>query len=255
MAISSQYPENTLTPLLASSNRRVDRFPDLAVITSHFNPCDYEMPRRNYLRFAAALRVQGVRLFTIELAFGSHPFFLQQSTDCIRLRTNHILWHKERLLNLMLDHVPGQFDKIAWVDADILFEDPNWVQSARDLLTNCLVVQLFSHATYLGKHGEPISSVQGVADRMGIMSFPEGGTFYRNANYLILKYLAAQMQVSWQQCTETMSIRMQMQVVHYLKNVCDGGWGRFFRWSVAMSGPFHLEFIICGMEVQSTGNI
>jgi hypothetical protein len=73
----------------------------------------------------------------------------------------------------MLDHVPGQFDKIAWVDADILFEDPNWVQSARDLLTNCLVVQLFSHATYLGKHGEPISSVQGVADRMGIMSFPE----------------------------------------------------------------------------------
>jgi hypothetical protein len=57
-----------------------------------------------------------------------------------------ILWHKERLLNILLPLLPGQYTKIAWLDSDILFEDSAWFERASELLETRDVVQCFEDA-------------------------------------------------------------------------------------------------------------
>ncbi len=135
----------------------------LAVICCLFNPCGYQAPRRNYLRFARGLREQKVPLYTIELAFDDQPFFLKAGPTVIRLRTRHVLWHKERLLNILLKYVPKAFDKIAWVDADLLFANAHWAEEASRLLEEYPVVQLFDRAVFLDLRGRPHRAGVGLA--------------------------------------------------------------------------------------------
>ena len=121
----------------------------------YFNPCGYESLRRNYLRFAEGMLKQHVPLYTIELAFDDAPFFLKPAANVVRLRTTHVLWHKERLLNLLLPHVPREFDKIAWIDADLTFLNPSWADYASRLLEQYAIVQLFDCGLSLNREGRP----------------------------------------------------------------------------------------------------
>ena len=61
------------------------------------------------------------------------------------------LWHKERLLNLLLASLPERFTKIVWLDADVLFEDPAWAPKTSALLDRCAVVQCFDQAVHLSR--------------------------------------------------------------------------------------------------------
>jgi hypothetical protein len=135
----------------------------LAVITCYFNPCGYTSLRDNYRRFADGIHDRGVPLYTAELAFGERPFALDGEPNLSRFRARDVMWHKERLLNLLLPHVPAEFDKIAWIDADILLTDPDWPANTARLLEEFPVVQLFEEAVYLDRQGRPAEARTGVA--------------------------------------------------------------------------------------------
>jgi hypothetical protein len=137
----------------------------LAVVTSYFNPCNYTAPKRNYRRFAAGLAERGVAFFPIELAFDDQPFFLSDNEAVLRLRGGDVMWQKERLLNLAIQHVPKTFDKIAWVDGDILFTNPDWMHDAAERLEEFPAVQLFEQATMLDAQGRTARTWPGVAWR------------------------------------------------------------------------------------------
>lgn len=139
-----------------------------AVMTCHFNSCKFQSPHQNYLRFAAALKEHDVPLFTAELAFDESPFVLEQTSNVHRFRTRHVLWHKERLLNLLLKHVPPQYDKIAWIDADLLFQNPNWASEAAEGLDSSPVLQLFENAVYRDRAGVPSESQTGIAKALSL---------------------------------------------------------------------------------------
>ena len=135
----------------------------LAVITCYFNPCGYQSLKRNYLRFAAGMRERQIPLYTIELAFGDQPFFLKPAERVIQVRSGDVLWQKERMLNRLLETVPDGFDKIAWVDADLIFTNPRWADDASRLLEEYPVVQLFEQAVQLTKDDQPGEVRNGVA--------------------------------------------------------------------------------------------
>lgn len=113
---------------------------NLHVITSYFNPCGYRRLRDNYFRFRDSLNAP---LHTIELLFGDREPDIQ---DAHHVRSNTVLWHKEALLNILIDRLPQDVDAIAWVDADILFQNPRWVQDTCDELGRRNVVSLFTRA-------------------------------------------------------------------------------------------------------------
>lgn len=115
----------------------------LWALTCYFNPEGYRSKKANYDRFRAAL---GAPLCTVELAFGEQPFELTEkdADHLIQLRGADVLWQKERLLNLGLQALPRECDRVAWLDCDILFERPDWAGETARLLQEYVVVQPFS---------------------------------------------------------------------------------------------------------------
>lgn len=103
-----------------------DSASELTAITTYFNPCGYASRRRNYDLFMDGMRKDGVKCITVECAFGDEPFELPDSLDVIKVRAKTLLWQKERLLNLAASWLPASCKYVAWLDCDILFDNPNW---------------------------------------------------------------------------------------------------------------------------------
>lgn len=118
-------------------------------VTAYFNPAGYRSRLRNYRIFADRLAEQGARLVTAEVALGDRPFEVPESGDVIRLRSDSVLWQKERLLNHTISLLPTECDKVAWLDGDVLFPERGWVDRVVAALDEFDIVQLFSTVRHL----------------------------------------------------------------------------------------------------------
>ncbi|MFQ6027631.1 MAG: hypothetical protein ACE5Q6_09085, partial [Dehalococcoidia bacterium] len=122
---------------------------DLWAITSYFNPMGY---RRRWVNYHTFRRNLAVPLLTIELAYHD-DFELRpgDATRLIQLRSDQVMWQKERLLNLALQQLPPECRKVAWLDCDILFDCNNWASLTSQALEAFTLVQPFSKAHYLNR--------------------------------------------------------------------------------------------------------
>src|SRR4051812_27505421 len=96
----------------------------LWAITSYFNPMGYRRRLANYKLFHARLNVP---LVAVELAYG--PDFELNAGDAdvlVQLRSQDVLWQKERLLNLAMRSLPSGCRYVVWLDCDIIFEADDW---------------------------------------------------------------------------------------------------------------------------------
>jgi hypothetical protein len=119
---------------------------DLAAVCCYFNACHYKVRFSNYKIFRRGVVRTGIRLLTVELAFGDDPFELSGFPDVLQLRTakENIMWQKERLLNIGIKKLIAEgYKKIVWLDADAVFEDDNWVKDLSKKLDKYPLVQVF----------------------------------------------------------------------------------------------------------------
>ncbi len=126
--------------------------PDLLhVVTCVSNPVRYRSRWRLYERFAAQMERAGVRLLTVELAYGERPFEVTRPgrRDHVQLRSRSELWSKENLLNIGFAHLPEGWRYAAWIDADVEFQNPDWAGETVERLQLFDALQLFSHAVDL----------------------------------------------------------------------------------------------------------
>ena len=132
----------------------------LYVIAVVSNPIGYESRYRLYRNFAKHMEKSGVELITVELAFEDKPFAITRvdNLNHVQVRTNHVLWHKENLINLGIQNLPYDWKYVAWIDADITFVNPNWVENTISALQEYKVVQLFSQVIDLGPTGESMQT-------------------------------------------------------------------------------------------------
>jgi hypothetical protein len=121
----------------------------LVCITTYFNPAGYRTRRENYTVFAEALAAQGAPLLTVEVAFGDDPFELSPSPAVLQLRGRSRLWMKERLINAALARLPAECTAFAWLDADLLFADANWLPMLAERLGEYDLVQPFERMIHL----------------------------------------------------------------------------------------------------------
>src|ERR1700753_3038699 len=98
---------------------------DIWGVTAYFNPAAYSNKQVHLRIFSERVRRQGLKLLIIELAFGNalHVVDERLADRVIRVRSNSVLWQKERLLNIALKQLPPECDKVVWLDADILFQN------------------------------------------------------------------------------------------------------------------------------------
>jgi hypothetical protein len=109
------------------------------------------------------MRAQGIPLFLAELSFDNYPFILPHGEQNLRLSGRDVLWHKERLLNLVIDRLPPQYTKVAWIDADVIFPDERWYRWASGLLDAFDLIQLFDRLQQQDNDGQPIRELHGLA--------------------------------------------------------------------------------------------
>jgi len=120
-------------------------------ITAVFVPAAAPHVLANLQLFSEGVRRQGLSLLIVELAFGDEPFRVPDNAAdrIVRLRTTTVLWHKERLINIGLKQLPPSCRFVAWLDADVLFENDHWVAAARAQLEHTVVMQPFEVACWL----------------------------------------------------------------------------------------------------------
>jgi len=124
-------------------------FPDrLHVVTVIVNPRRYWTRYELYRGFKKHMRDSGVELYTCEIQNGGRCFEITDPNNShdIQLRTDHVLWHKENGLNLLINRLPLDAKYIAWIDADITFVNPRWAQDTLHALQHYDLVQPWSHA-------------------------------------------------------------------------------------------------------------
>ena len=120
----------------------------LHVVTCISNPVRYASRWRLYERFAQEMQRAGVHLVTVELAYGDRPFMVtsEGNPDHVQVRSRSELWSMENLLNIGVAHLPPDWRYMAWIDADVQFQNPEWAVETVERLQLFSVLQLFSHA-------------------------------------------------------------------------------------------------------------
>lgn len=122
-------------------------------ITTYYNPKNYKTKYRNFKKFRKNSQKQGLKLLVVECAFKDQSFVLtkKDADILIQVRSHSVLWQKERLLNIALEHLPKVCTKVAWLDCDILFLNNNWIDETSRLLDTYKVVQPYEFAVRLDK--------------------------------------------------------------------------------------------------------
>ena len=74
----------------------------------------------------------------MELSFDGRFELTDNDADIlIQLSGGAVLWQKERLLNIAIQSVPKNGKNIAWLDCDVIFERPDWMDEAEQKRSQC----------------------------------------------------------------------------------------------------------------------
>ena len=119
----------------------------LHVATAYSNPCRWRTRRKLFNDFRRHMvAMPNVRLYVGELAYGDRPFEVTDAShgQDVQLRTAHELWHKENILNRVIQSFPPGWKYGAYCDGDFHFTRHDWALEAIQQLQHYDFVQLFS---------------------------------------------------------------------------------------------------------------
>jgi hypothetical protein len=119
---------------------------DFGIIAAYFNFDGYLSKWSNYLIFESSILRAGLPFIVAECVFGDQAFKMPDAPHVIKLRAKDCMFQKERLLQIALRHLPREVTKVAWLDADVLFERADWAIATSNLLDEVPVAQPFYSA-------------------------------------------------------------------------------------------------------------
>lgn len=119
----------------------------LCVLIPYYNPCGYQRRLDNLKACIKSLS----RFPNVDIRIGeaSSSLFVTDAVD--RFVANDVLWHKERILNLMIEKYAKDYKYIAWIDADIVFLENNAINKVIEQLESKEVVHMFETLLYTPK--------------------------------------------------------------------------------------------------------
>lgn len=121
---------------------------EAVIISCFFNP------QRSKYRTAAFNKfyndIKHLNHLIIEGVISSSTPELTESDNIKHVKTESHLWHKEGLLNYAVSILPKKYKYIFWVDADVIFENQNWlVEGAEKLRSGFRFIQPFEYCVHL----------------------------------------------------------------------------------------------------------
>lgn len=137
------------------------------VVTPISNSARYKRRYELYWRFAEMCESAGVKLITVEQAFGHRPFMVTcpDNPYHVQVRSHEELWLKENLINLGIGratHLDQNAREIAWIDADCfpMSTPVEWFEETWHALQHYEFVQMWEWMINFGPNNEPCSGPQ-----------------------------------------------------------------------------------------------
>lgn len=125
----------------------------IATIAIHFNPCNWKRPVFNWNLFMNQSAIKERPVYGFWAKYGNEDYKL--SNLYLEVQASSILFQKEAMINRIAQDVLSSNKKItslAFIDADILFENEFFLQDAEDRLKDKKVVQLFSKCKFMDRN-------------------------------------------------------------------------------------------------------
>jgi hypothetical protein len=137
--------------------------PDIAIVMAFFNPARSLRILQNILMVKSLFERSNIPFFIGEIAFNEEPFVFPVAENIFQYRSESYMFYKENLINLMVPKLPTQYTKVLMMDADIVFQEPNWYDVVSKKLDTCAVIQPFQTANYLNQQFQVIQIKHSVA--------------------------------------------------------------------------------------------
>ena len=140
----------------------------LHVVCTVSNPCNYNRRYQLAREFIQRLSAEPqVVLYVTEVIY---PVLPQQTafhvTDPENPRHSQLtgvlpLWSKENCINYTIEKkLPHDWKAVAWIDADVMFDNTQWVKETLQALGCADMVQLFSHCVDMDASGNAMQIFQ-----------------------------------------------------------------------------------------------
>jgi hypothetical protein len=141
------------------NNDMIDEYLHVVAVIS--NPCQYKKRIKLAKEFIFRMeREKNVILYLVELSYnGKYQITEKNNNKHLQLKAEHPIWAKENMINLGVEKLlPKDWKAVAWIDADIEFENVNWSSDTLKILNGYSdVVQLFSHAIDMDQSEQAMS--------------------------------------------------------------------------------------------------
>jgi hypothetical protein len=118
---------------------------DMAICFVYFNSMKSKRLLMNYFYTIEKLKHAKIPYYTLELCLHAN----HEIADAIHYKSTHAMFHKEQLCHILEKHVSWWYSKVLFLDADILFEDPNWYTNVSNKLNLFQVVHPFESCKWL----------------------------------------------------------------------------------------------------------
>ena len=118
------------------------------IISCYFNPMNSPYRLKAFNKFYEGIKQYNHKI--VECVIGNKP--AQLGNEFEKIHTSSLLWHKETLLNNIIKSLPAKYKYIFWVDADVIFTNPTWLEEgAKAMLAGANIVQPFEYCVHLEK--------------------------------------------------------------------------------------------------------
>jgi len=148
---------------LSNARSIIKPFGALHVVVPCFNPLRYVSRYQLFKDFVRHAEAAGATVWLAEIAFGGRPWQVTELNGLrhIQFRTHDEIWLKECVINATVARLPHDWQYVAWIDGDVMFSNPDWVQETIHQLQHYSVVQMFKTAVDLDPNGHPYKTFQG----------------------------------------------------------------------------------------------
>lgn len=135
--------------------RRADDGGSVAVVTCHYNFAGFDAPRRNLMRFLREMEREGVSVYGLEIVQGDGISMTEDlpTWKVVRVDDRYRLWQKEAAINAVVATLPPEVGAVAMIDADVSFDEVDWVARSLSLLSEHPAVQPFAEAVWTDRMG------------------------------------------------------------------------------------------------------
>jgi hypothetical protein len=122
---------------------------DMAILLVIFNPSMSKRIIMNYLYTVEQFYLQGLPTYTLELVYEGRKPELAASPSVFHVKTNSYMFHKENMIRVLEKKIPQKYQKLLFVDADIVWKQSYWYDQISRTLDYYDVVQPFETGHWL----------------------------------------------------------------------------------------------------------